>query len=347
MYRERTRELVTRAGGAVRGHPALELWHVNNEFGCHVSHCYCDVSAAAFRAWLDGEVRLDRRAQPGVGNGVLVAALRRRSRRSCLRAPPPPSATRPSCSTSIASRAMNCSPATGRRWRSIRARVRCSDHDELHGLLQAGGLLDVGTRGRHRLRRHLPRPGRPSSARVRRHGARSHAIARRRRAMAAHGTGAERGELAGAERGEGAGTDAGVVVSGRRSRRRRRAVLPMAPVSGRVREVPLRTRAARRHRHPRVAGGRAARRRTRIDLRARRRRRRGGDAGAGNRGDHPRLGQLVGDRATRVTDDGRLPRGLSSRGTEHSARSGWRSTSSARRTISPAIASWSRRRTSS
>ncbi len=33
-------------------HPALAMWHVNNEYGCHVAHCWCDVSAAAFRAWL-------------------------------------------------------------------------------------------------------------------------------------------------------------------------------------------------------------------------------------------------------------------------------------------------------
>ena len=36
-------------------HPALQLWHVNNEYGCHVSHCYCDTSAAAFRAWLEAK----------------------------------------------------------------------------------------------------------------------------------------------------------------------------------------------------------------------------------------------------------------------------------------------------
>ena len=33
-------------------HPAIELWHVGNEYGCHVSHCYCSVSADAFRDWL-------------------------------------------------------------------------------------------------------------------------------------------------------------------------------------------------------------------------------------------------------------------------------------------------------
>jgi len=33
-------------------HPAVALWHVNNEYGCHVSACYCDHSAAHFRDWL-------------------------------------------------------------------------------------------------------------------------------------------------------------------------------------------------------------------------------------------------------------------------------------------------------
>jgi beta-galactosidase len=28
------------------------MWHVGNEYGCHVPACYCDVSADAFRVWL-------------------------------------------------------------------------------------------------------------------------------------------------------------------------------------------------------------------------------------------------------------------------------------------------------
>jgi beta-galactosidase len=52
VYRERAAELVRRIVERYADHPALELWHVNNEYGCHVSHCYCDVSAEAFRAWL-------------------------------------------------------------------------------------------------------------------------------------------------------------------------------------------------------------------------------------------------------------------------------------------------------
>ncbi|NUS78419.1 MAG: beta-galactosidase [Streptomyces sp.] len=33
-------------------HPALVMWHVHNEYGCHNAACYCDTSAAAFRRWL-------------------------------------------------------------------------------------------------------------------------------------------------------------------------------------------------------------------------------------------------------------------------------------------------------
>ncbi|WP_330350922.1 beta-galactosidase [Streptomyces sp. NBC_00582] len=33
-------------------HPAVAMWHVHNEYGCHNDACYCDTSAAAFRTWL-------------------------------------------------------------------------------------------------------------------------------------------------------------------------------------------------------------------------------------------------------------------------------------------------------
>ena len=34
-------------------HPALAMWHVGNEYGGHVEQCYCETSAAHFRAWLE------------------------------------------------------------------------------------------------------------------------------------------------------------------------------------------------------------------------------------------------------------------------------------------------------
>jgi beta-galactosidase len=33
-------------------HPALAMWHVSNEYGCHNTPCYCDTCAHGFREWL-------------------------------------------------------------------------------------------------------------------------------------------------------------------------------------------------------------------------------------------------------------------------------------------------------
>jgi beta-galactosidase len=35
-----------------RAHPALKMWHVGNEYGCHTAACYCEHCAQNFRAWL-------------------------------------------------------------------------------------------------------------------------------------------------------------------------------------------------------------------------------------------------------------------------------------------------------
>jgi beta-galactosidase len=51
-YRRAAAELTRRLAERYADHPALALWHVGNEFGCHVSACYCDASAADFRRWL-------------------------------------------------------------------------------------------------------------------------------------------------------------------------------------------------------------------------------------------------------------------------------------------------------
>ena len=51
-YRESASELVRRIAGRYKDHPALAMWHVNNEYGDHVKACFCDVSAEAFRGWL-------------------------------------------------------------------------------------------------------------------------------------------------------------------------------------------------------------------------------------------------------------------------------------------------------
>ena len=62
-YRRKSAELVRQLADRYRAHPALKLWHVNNEYGCHTPACYCDQCAAAFRHWLQaryGSLDLDR-----------------------------------------------------------------------------------------------------------------------------------------------------------------------------------------------------------------------------------------------------------------------------------------------
>jgi beta-galactosidase len=51
-YRDAAQRLVEALAGRYAGHPALAMWHIGNEYGCHVAACWCDVSAAAFREWL-------------------------------------------------------------------------------------------------------------------------------------------------------------------------------------------------------------------------------------------------------------------------------------------------------
>ena len=53
VYRGASKRLVEQMASHYASHPALAMWHVGNEFGCHVAACYCDVSAEAFRKWLE------------------------------------------------------------------------------------------------------------------------------------------------------------------------------------------------------------------------------------------------------------------------------------------------------
>ncbi|WP_240506269.1 beta-galactosidase [Thermoactinospora rubra] len=52
IYREKALRVAEQVARRYAGHPALAIWHVHNEYGCHNARCYCDTSAAAFRAWL-------------------------------------------------------------------------------------------------------------------------------------------------------------------------------------------------------------------------------------------------------------------------------------------------------
>ena len=52
VFREHALALVEKVAKRYGHHPAIALWHVSNELGCHNALCYCDDTAAAFRLWL-------------------------------------------------------------------------------------------------------------------------------------------------------------------------------------------------------------------------------------------------------------------------------------------------------
>jgi beta-galactosidase len=51
-YRRKAGVLVSKLAERYGKHPALAMWHINNEYGDHVKACYCDRCAVAFRRWL-------------------------------------------------------------------------------------------------------------------------------------------------------------------------------------------------------------------------------------------------------------------------------------------------------
>ncbi|HTT91978.1 MAG TPA: beta-galactosidase [Acidimicrobiales bacterium] len=52
-YRAMAGRIVERLADEVGSHPAVEMWHLSNEYACHVPYCYCDHHAKAFRVWLE------------------------------------------------------------------------------------------------------------------------------------------------------------------------------------------------------------------------------------------------------------------------------------------------------
>ncbi len=61
IYKERATALASQLAARYGKHPGIVMWHVNNEYACHNAHCFCDVSAAAWRKWLQARYEtLDR-----------------------------------------------------------------------------------------------------------------------------------------------------------------------------------------------------------------------------------------------------------------------------------------------
>jgi beta-galactosidase len=53
LWRRYAVGMARRVAERYRDHPALALWHVDNEIGAHVPHDYSDSAADAFRTWLE------------------------------------------------------------------------------------------------------------------------------------------------------------------------------------------------------------------------------------------------------------------------------------------------------
>lgn len=51
-YHQRVVRLVRKLAERYADHPALAMWHVDNEYACHVTECFCEASIEAFRDWL-------------------------------------------------------------------------------------------------------------------------------------------------------------------------------------------------------------------------------------------------------------------------------------------------------
>jgi beta-galactosidase len=51
-YRNGVAKLVTKMAERYGKHPALAMWHINNEYACHVAESFTPAAVASFRSWL-------------------------------------------------------------------------------------------------------------------------------------------------------------------------------------------------------------------------------------------------------------------------------------------------------
>ena len=262
-YREHALALTTQLATRYHDHPALAMWHVSNEYACHNVPCYCDTCAGALprlapRCGTSASTPSTTRGAPRSGASATPTGSRYCRRGGRRRSP-----TRPIGSTTsrfqsdelldffLAEKSV-LDPPLPRR----------PGHDELHDHdeVPAPRLPPVGTtpgRRQHRpLRRRQPHPS-AGRARVQR---RPDPRAGRWRPVDADGALDVGGQLAAGQPRQGARPDDPRQPRPRRSRRRHDRLLPVAPVAGRIGEVPLRTGAPRGPGLGAVPGGLSARR---------------------------------------------------------------------------------------
>lgn len=52
-FRRGIAALVSKLAQRYSNHPALKMWHISNEYGDHISRCYCQNCEVGFRSWLE------------------------------------------------------------------------------------------------------------------------------------------------------------------------------------------------------------------------------------------------------------------------------------------------------
>src|SRR5699024_2488363 len=53
-FRQAVKKMVTAMAKRYKNHPALKMWHINNEYACHLQEDYSDTSLERFREFLQG-----------------------------------------------------------------------------------------------------------------------------------------------------------------------------------------------------------------------------------------------------------------------------------------------------
>ena len=114
VYREYALRMTRTMAERYRDHPALALWHVDNELGCHVPHDFSDDAAAAFRRWLARPLRHASRRSTTPGARPSGRSGTTTSTRCCPRAAPRRTRTRRSSWTSRGSAPTSCWCTTAR-----------------------------------------------------------------------------------------------------------------------------------------------------------------------------------------------------------------------------------------
>ncbi len=238
-YRQMARRIVERLAAEVGDHPAIEMWHLSNEYACHVPYCYCDHHAVAFRQWLErryGSVAalneawgtsfwsqrygdfaevLPPRMMPTFGNPAQDLDFRRFSSDAFLEEALEERAIVKNCRPElpVTTNFMGFfKPLDYFDWAS-KLDVACTDN-----------YTDPSVAGVGHAKRNALRPG---------------PFGKQGYSVDGHGADELQSELAAAQRGQGPRANAGYELPGCRSRRHRVALFPVARFTCRGRKVPF------------------------------------------------------------------------------------------------------------